>query len=92
MAACDARGLVGTVKTEIESPGAVCRAPCDSLSGPLALWGNYQKVNSFIQSWRSSVHERGVPWARCLNFLPSKFVVFSSSHLQQSSPRSTTPL
>lgn len=65
MAACDIRGLMGRVKrVEMESPGADCRASVfpfhHSLSGPLALWSNYQEVNSFIQSWRSSEHELGV--------------------------------
>lgn len=65
----------------MESLGAVLQGSSlflfhHSLSGPLALWGNYQEVNSFIQSWPSSVHELGGPllWARCLN-LPSWFVL-----------------
>jgi hypothetical protein len=92
MAACDVRGLMGRVKrVEIESPsGADCRASVfpfhHSLSGLLALWSNYQEVSSFIQSWRSSEHELGVLWARCLNSLPSRFVCFCILYAICSSP------
>lgn len=60
-----------------------------SLSGPLALWGNYQEVNSFIQCWRS-VHELGGPLGKVLKlnflvcfvlFLPSGAIVLSTTPL-----------
>lgn len=60
-----------------------------SLSGPLALWGNYQEVNSFIQCWLS-VHELGGPLGKVLKlnflvcfvlFLPSGAIVLSTTTL-----------
>lgn len=65
MDACDVRGLDGESWGGLQ--GSTLFPFCHSLSCPLALWGNYQEVNSFIQSWRSlSVHELGGPLGKVL--------------------------